>query len=78
MNRNNWYAFAIIGVIIAGVAALIYLPGVHEIQTGQITSPPPAMDDSSAGGSTGQSGQALPTIPLAKQAPAAPAQAPAQ
>jgi hypothetical protein len=76
-NRGVWIAFAIIGFIIVGVfvIALAFHPSGRVTQTGQVT-PPPAMNDSSAGGSTGQSGQALPTVPPAKSAPSAPAQPP--
>jgi hypothetical protein len=79
-NRGMWVAFAIIGLFIVGVfvAALTYHPSGHRTQIGQMTSPSPAMSDSSAGGSTGQSGQALPMVPPAKHAPLVPAQAPAQ
>jgi hypothetical protein len=74
MDRGMWVAFAIIAVLVVGVVALTYHPSGHVTQAGQMTSSPPAMNDSSAGTSTGQSGQALPTQTPAKSAPSAPAQ----
>jgi hypothetical protein len=79
MNRDNWYVFVIGGLIIVGVViALAYHPSGRG--TGQKSSqlPPPAMNDSSAGSSTGQSGKALPSQTPAKGSATAPAQAPAQ
>jgi hypothetical protein len=78
MDRGMWVAFAIIAILVVGVVALTYHPGGHVTQTGQVTSPPPALNDSATGNSAGQSGKALPSQTPAKSAPSAPTQAPAQ
>jgi hypothetical protein len=77
MDRGMWVAFAIIAILVVGVVALTYHPGGQVTQTGQVTQPP-AMNDSSAGSSTGQIGKALPSQTPAKSAPSVPAQPPAQ
>jgi hypothetical protein len=78
MDRDNWYVFVFIGIIIIGVfvVALAFRPSGHMTQTGQMTSPSSAMSDSSTGSSTGESGKALPTVPPAKNGPSSPAQPP--
>jgi hypothetical protein len=73
MPRDDiWLVLVIIALIVIGVVVLIS-PGNH-VTTGQVLQSPPAMSDSSAGSSTGESGKALPTQTPAKSAPSAPVQ----
>jgi hypothetical protein len=69
-REDIWLVLVIIALIVIGVVVLIN-PGNQATMTGQVESPP-AMNDSSAGSSTGESGKALPTQTPAKSAPSAP------
>jgi hypothetical protein len=75
MSRDDFlYIGGIIVLIVIGMLVLIF-PGGRVEHTTSLQSPP-AMNDSSAGLSTGQSGQVLPNQTPAKSAPSAPAQPP--
>jgi hypothetical protein len=65
MSRDIWFVFgiifAMIPIIVVAVIAVIYPSGrVTQIELVTSSHSPPALIDSSAGGSTGESGQALP------------------
>jgi hypothetical protein len=80
MSRDDIvYIGGIIALIVIGIIVLIS-PGGRVEKTGNMTSlqSPPAMNDSNAGSSTGESGRALPAQNPTKVPPSAPVQAPAQ